>query len=179
MLMLLAGSVRAQKSPNQDKAHLEKIRLYLERKAAQVVQPAKRSNATQARSSAGDVELCDGVDNNDDGVIDAYPVIDGNVFLKGHYIEVGVGPCGSFGSNVGAPAGYHPRGADNHPLLGYVADVGKDGWSTGANGGFCGDYFVPGSPEEGWGLTINGTNYNNNQLCSESEIPGSIVSNSV
>jgi len=34
-----------------------------------------------------------------------------------------------------------------------MADFGKDGWGSGSPENFSGDYFVPGSPVEGW--TIN------------------------
>ncbi len=72
-----------------------------------------------------------------------------NVFLKGEYVEVGVHPSGSFGSSVNAPSSYHARGANGK--LGFVCDIGKDGWNTGTPG-YVGDYFVPGDPEEGWGI---------------------------
>ena len=72
-----------------------------------------------------------------------------NVFLKGKYVEVGVHPSGSFGSSVDAPSSYHARGANGK--LGFVCDVGKEGWNTGTPG-YVGDYFVPGDPEEGWGI---------------------------
>jgi hypothetical protein len=66
-------------------------------------------------------------------------LVSGNLFLKGNYVEVGVQPNGSFGSNVGAPAGYHPHifattmctSTASTSLLGYVADPAMDGWSTG------------------------------------------------
>jgi gliding motility-associated-like protein len=72
-----------------------------------------------------------------------------NVFLKGEYVEVGVHPSGSFGSSSNAPSSYHARGANGK--LGFVCDIGKDGWNTGTPG-YVGDYFVPGDPEEGWGI---------------------------
>ncbi len=101
-------------------------------------------------------------------------LVSGNSFMQGKYIEVGVGPCGTYGTNVDAPAGYHQRGGDFVPnYLGFVADADKDGWDKGSPN-YCGDYFVPGTPEEGFGLQVNGTNYNNNLLCDNSEIPGTI-----
>src|SRR6056300_280794 len=51
-----------------------------------------------------------------------------NVFLKGEYVEVGVHPSGSFGSSSKAPTSYHARGANGK--LGFVCDIGKDGWNT-------------------------------------------------
>ena len=72
-----------------------------------------------------------------------------NIFLKGKYVEIGVHPAGSFGSSKAAPTGYHGNAAGG--LLGFICDVNKDGWNTGTPN-LMGDYFVPGSPEEGWGI---------------------------
>ncbi len=91
-----------------------------------------------------------------------------NVFLQGNHVEIGISPVGSYGSSVGTPAGYHgnitngcghnsPCGysvGSNH--LGFVADIDRDGWSTGTPNYF-GDYFLPGSPYEGWELAIGGS----------------------
>jgi hypothetical protein len=96
----------------------------------------------------------------------------GNAFIKGNFVEVGMSPCGSFGSSVAPPSGYHQRGDSR---LGFVADPGKDGWATGTPN-YVGDYFLPGSPEEGWGLSVNGASYNNNQVCGQTNINGSVIS---
>ena len=104
-------------------------------------------------------------------------IVNGEAFLQGTYAEVGIGSCGSFGTSNPSPTGYHSRVSSfvGNQSLGFVADIGKDGWSTGFPD-FVGDYFLPGSPEEGWGLTIDGVNYNNNQMCNVYDIPGSIIS---
>jgi gliding motility-associated-like protein len=102
-------------------------------------------------------------------------IVNGNCFIKANYLELGIGPCGVFGSTVDAPPGYHPRGGAEYPFrLGFIADHGRDGWTAGTPN-YCGDYYVPGNPEEGWGITMNGRNYNNNLLCELYEIPGNIV----
>ena len=99
-------------------------------------------------------------------------LVSGNAFLKESNVEVAVGPCGNFASSVAAPSGFHPRGTGSvASQLGFVADTGKTGWNS-----YVGDYFLPGAPEEGFGLTINGTNYNNNSICASNTIPGSIIS---
>ncbi len=108
----------------------------------------------------------------------AAQIISGNAFLQSNYLELGIGPCGSFGTTVDAPSGYHPRNSSTLATpskLGFVADIGKDGWAVG-NPNFIGDYFLPGIPEEGWGISVNGVNYNNNLLCSTNDIPGSLTS---
>ena len=102
-------------------------------------------------------------------------IVSGNAFLKGNYIEIGIAPCGTYGSSVVAPAGYHPRGGTAGPdSLGMVADPFKDGWTTGSPA-YMGDYFLPKLPEEGFGVEINATNYNNNSLCGTSGIAGSMT----
>ncbi len=93
-----------------------------------------------------------------------------NVFLKGNYVEVGINSNGAFGSGEAAPGGYHPRGGVSMKNsctgtctgtlgLGWVADPDRDGWTTGTPAYF-GDYFLPGSPQEGWSLEVNGVQSN-------------------
>ncbi len=93
-----------------------------------------------------------------------------NVFLKGQYVEVGINSNGAFGSGEAAPAGYHPRGGVSMKNsctgscsgtlgLGWVADPDKDGWTIGTPPYF-GDYFLPGTPQEGWSLEVNGVQSN-------------------
>ncbi|MBC7553595.1 MAG: hypothetical protein H7257_06410, partial [Taibaiella sp.] len=91
------------------------------------------------------------------------------VFLQGAFVEVGVAPNGGFGSTLPAPSGYHPNlsasinfwdpGAgtmtSSTNFLGFVADFGRDGWTTGTPP-FFGDYYLPGSPQEGWAIEVNG-----------------------
>jgi hypothetical protein len=101
-------------------------------------------------------------------------VVGTEAFLKGTFVEVGVSPCGVFGTVAPAPTGYHanaPGGA-----LGFIADANKDGWTVGSPP-FCGDYFVPGTPEEGFSIEIAGQNYGNfMNNCSSNQITGSITS---
>ena len=92
-----------------------------------------------------------------------------NIFLKGPYIEVGINTNGAYGSSAAAPLGYHPTAAAAQVAnvcsgsaskcangnLGFVADPNKDGWTIGSPP-FIGDYFLPGDPQEGWAVQING-----------------------
>lgn len=98
-------------------------------------------------------------------------IVGANCFLKGTYVEVGINTCGAYGTPTAPPAGYHPTEFG----LGFVADMDMDGWTTGTPD-YCGDYFVPGSPVEGWQVQI-GTNVytNTDQFCGFSEIPGGIT----
>lgn len=90
-----------------------------------------------------------------------------NAFIQGRYVEVGVNHNGAYGSSACAPSGYHPNvtqpGLHNGPScsdcsggknLGFVADPAKDGWTVAGLGApnYMGDYFVPGSPFEGWSI---------------------------
>ncbi|MBK7035920.1 MAG: gliding motility-associated C-terminal domain-containing protein [Chitinophagales bacterium] len=96
-----------------------------------------------------------------------------NSFLKGTYVEVGVNDCGAYGSNAMPPAGYHATSPFTG--LGFVADSDMDGWTTGTPD-YCGDYFVPGSPVEGWEIQVGANVWTNtDQSCWTSEIPGSIT----
>ena len=60
--------------------------------------------------------------------------------MQGSFVEVGVTPCGSYGTSPAPPFGYHPRSPGGG--LGFVADFGRDGWSVGSPT-YCGDYFLP------------------------------------
>ncbi len=100
--------------------------------------------------------------------------------MQGNFVEVGVNTCGAYGSSINptapGPIGvYHPTELG----LGFVADSDQDGWGTGSPP-YCGDYFVPGSPVEGWGITVGSSpgnvRINTDQGCSPFQIPGSISS---
>jgi hypothetical protein len=99
-------------------------------------------------------------------------IINNNVFLQGQYVEVGIAECGVFGTTQMQPSGYHGNVAN---YLGFVADPDKDGWTTGSPA-YNGDYFLPGSPEEGWGIEVGGVNYGNFSQCGNYQIPVSSVS---
>jgi hypothetical protein len=67
---------------------------------------------------------------------------------------------GYYGSDTAAPAGYHPHCSYAYltNALGFVADPNFTGWDTStatAISHYMGDYFVPGSPFEGWELQVD------------------------
>ena len=86
---------------------------------------------------------------------------DGNVYLGGNYIEIGLSKHGCFGTvpdTTTVPNNFHSHwfmkhtdyaAIDHGVCLGLLAD--SDGWNTGKDP-VAGDFFVPGSPYEGWGL---------------------------
>ena len=83
----------------------------------------------------------------------------------GYCVQVGMHPDGWFGTKS-SPTARVPdscvptlasarRSWGSRGGLGFVADYGKDGWAVAAVPGaptFSGDYFLPGSPCEGWSL---------------------------
>lgn len=90
-------------------------------------------------------------------------MVGANAYLKGVYMEIGVNGGGGYegvDTLVSAPpAGMHIRGGGS-TFLGIVGNPQKNSWST-----FDGDFFVPGTPENGWGFeigTIGGISQNNN-----------------
>ncbi len=102
-------------------------------------------------------------------------IVGPSAFLKGNYVEVAVSGCGTYGTSTPAPAGYHPNVGST---LGFVADPSKNGWTVPGPGTFpnyMGDYFVPGSPEEGWGIQFTGGNYGNYNLCSMTGPSGGVT----
>jgi gliding motility-associated-like protein len=81
-------------------------------------------------------------------------LVSSEIFLQGDYVEIGIAQNGAFGTDNDAPTGYHPRGVGLK--LGFVADPDKDGWTVGTPN-YIGDYYLPGSPQEGWDIEYNGT----------------------
>ena len=90
----------------------------------------------------------------------------GNAFLQGNYIEAGIGPDGAYGATP-VPAGYHSR-TNSAMGLGFVSDRDKDGWAV-----YDGDFFTPGSPEEGWSIQIGSSVWHNNNNTAQG-IPGTL-----
>lgn len=88
-------------------------------------------------------------------------IVGSDCFMYGDFVELGLAQNFSFGSGGLPPAGYHPRTDCSGAAIGtgFVSDPDKDGWlvSTPPRPGYIGDYFLPGSPYEGWDLQINGT----------------------
>jgi Domain of unknown function (DUF4347)/Bacterial Ig-like domain len=92
----------------------------------------------------------------------------GGAIARGNFVQVGVRAGGTFGLSASLPVGWtatRPSGS-----LGFMADSGKDGWAT-----FDGDFFTPGTPEEGFSMKLNGTNYSNNTASSLTQISGSVT----
>ena len=85
--------------------------------------------------------------------------IDDEGWAKGNYVEIGISNVGSFGATTAnKPPNFHQnRESDGNGQFGFIANPLKNDWAD-----YDGDYFTPGIPEEGFGIEINGVNYNNN-----------------
>lgn len=97
-------------------------------------------------------------------------------YMMGNMVEIGIHNNGHEGTWDIASS--HSRTTSWEPsvYLGFVANPQNNGWAT-----YDGDFFTPGTPENGFGLEINGVNYSNNgsdatwMNTSQNEIPGSIT----
>lgn len=89
-------------------------------------------------------------------------------YFIGDVAEIGVHNRGHEGTSD--PGGTNARSDQWDPSVyfGFVANPQNDGWVN-----YDGDFFTPGSPENGFGLEINGINYSNNAV-GDNQIPGSL-----
>src|ERR1035437_1925493 len=85
-----------------------------------------------------------------------------NVFMQGQWLEIGELPNGAFGPRT-SPAGYHAHNCcgtipafTTGAGLDMSYDWGHDGWNVGAPTAFMGPYGLPGYPQEGWAMQVNG-----------------------
>lgn len=94
-------------------------------------------------------------------------------WIKGNYVEIGINEQGVYGANIDLkPNSFHSNRITNG-LFGFIANPQADGWLD-----YDGDFFVPGNPEEGFCLEINGINYNNNNNQNLFQISGGITQHS-
>lgn len=98
-----------------------------------------------------------------------------DAFMKGTGVEIGIDGTGGYegAPSDSVPAGMHYR--SNNPYFGFVANPQNDAWTN-----FDGDFFTPGSPENGWGFEIGTSSLfagsNNCTMAGMDDIPGSITS---
>lgn len=96
----------------------------------------------------------------------AGPPISGDAFLQGNFLEVGFGEDGILGSQGNAPVGFNSAGA----ILGVEVDHDRDGFGVGQ---VDGDFILPGTPEEAFGVSVGGTTTFNSNSSSQA-IAGSL-----
>ncbi len=94
------------------------------------------------------------------GVCGKVQVTNGEVFLKGTYIEMGLHSAGGFGTVGEAPVSFNGVLSAKNSWgkgVGISVDYNRDGFNAGAPTAFSGDYFLPGSPVEGWVVSYKTT----------------------
>jgi gliding motility-associated-like protein len=92
------------------------------------------------------------------GVVSFGQVIGVGTYMIGDLVDVAIdNERGKEGTAEGG--GFHYRGGAFGTPCGFVSDPGDTGWDPLL---YNGDYFTPGSPENGFGVQINGTDYANN-----------------
>ncbi|MFT5822168.1 MAG: gliding motility-associated-like protein [Crocinitomix sp.] len=97
-------------------------------------------------------------------------IVGTSAYIYGDNVEIGINDAG----HEGAPRQVASNNRSNQALgspvyFGFVANPQLDGW-----GNYDGDFFTPGSPENGFGIEVAGVNYSNNASGSLEQIPGSI-----
>jgi cysteine-rich repeat protein len=102
------------------------------------------TRAGRTVDGAGCDDFCEAIYDGDNG----------SAFIRSRLLEVGASDHGSFGTVNPPPPGWHPRNPDNPDWFGFVANPDDDDWAT-----VKGDFFVPGSPEEGFGIHVGGNDY--------------------
>lgn len=84
-------------------------------------------------------------------------IVGGNAYMIGDFVEIAIDGNGGHEGTADLP-GSHSRGGWYEDIpYGFVANPQDDDWDE-----YNGDFFTAGSPENGFGLEINGTNYSNN-----------------
>ncbi len=87
-------------------------------------------------------------------------------FLRGKFLEIAVSDCGTYTSGANGAVQNAPLIYDNNTIdnsMSFTHDVGLDGWDVGIPDQ-CGDFVMPGSPEEGFAVQLGeGTVYANIQ----------------
>ncbi|NOQ75348.1 MAG: hypothetical protein GQ574_25280, partial [Crocinitomix sp.] len=93
-------------------------------------------------------------------------------YMIGDNVEIGINDAGHEGAPLLGTSHNRSNAWVGSPVyFGFVANPQLDGWTD-----YDGDFFTPGSPENGFGLEIAGTNYHNNASGSLEDIAGSISS---
>jgi|GEM_PF-888822 len=93
-------------------------------------------------------------------------------YIIGDNVEIGINDSG----HEGAPRLVASNNRSNQALgspvyFGFVANPQLDGWVN-----YDGDFFTPGTPENGFGIEVGGLNYSNNASGDLEQIIGSITS---
>lgn len=88
-------------------------------------------------------------------------IVGTDAFLFGNGVEIGIHNDGYEGSAALPPFPSHYRGFSGR--LGFLANPAADGWTN-----YNGDFFMPGSPENRFGIEVDGTTYFNSSATGSS-----------
>ena len=100
-------------------------------------------------------------------------LVDGHAYMFGNFVEIGINANGHEGAPI-IDLTDHSRNGGGMPLFGFVADPAESDWTE-----YNGDFFVPGTPENGFGVTftlLGVTDSFSNNAVALNEIPGEIIS---
>lgn len=106
-------------------------------------------------------------------------IVGGNAYMKGDYVEIAISHKGNEGTDAipidsvgGVDPGYHFRGGSPSVPWGFCSNPEMDGWDQ-----YNGDFFTPGAPECGIGITytMGGVTYNRGNNYDIFQIPGEIT----
>lgn len=89
-------------------------------------------------------------------------------YLMGDVAEIGIHNRGHEGTTDIAGSNSRSNQWDASVFFGFVANPQNDGWVN-----YDGDFFTPGSAENGFGIEVGGINYSNNAV-GDNQIPGTL-----
>lgn len=75
-----------------------------------------------------------------------------SAFVRNSWVQGGLKANGTFGTEVPVPGNYDSLFDSQNGGLGLINDFSEDGFTTDDNG----DFFMPGTPYEGWGIKVDG-----------------------
>lgn len=75
----------------------------------------------------------------------------GSAFVRSSWVEAGLKDNGTFGTTEPVPSNFDSLFDSQNGGLGLINDAGEDGFTSDDNG----DFFMPGTPYEGWGIKVD------------------------
>ncbi|MEG0684567.1 MAG: hypothetical protein RR428_05870, partial [Coprobacillus sp.] len=105
----------------------------------------------------------------------------GDIFIGGEYIELGINKYGTFGS-LGSPTegrGFHNRSEMLGKKFNYIGMIANEnGWSSNKTSSTC-DFFLPGTVDEGWTFAYKDKEGNPQVAYAESTDRGSVETENI
>lgn len=79
-------------------------------------------------------------------------IVNNSAFVRSSWVQAGLKANGTFGTTEAVPGAFDSLFESQSGGLGLINDFDEDGFTTDDNG----DFFMPGSPYEGWGIKVDG-----------------------